>query len=272
MTSKKNNNYFIRVATKTGLDDLQKGNVAILYNSNFHSWSYVRKVLFKVVGSANALKDAATLVNTIFGNLEKSWDNLIKERGQCLNNEREHSVEVDLVCWTKRVFAEIIMLLVAGQQSNLLSNYYDRIIGKNIQKSADEDFLDRFSLASDCVQYYITVPPLIRNIPIVRRYTEYLHNNLIWTREYACNLVKQRKKDIKDFGIDEKLTSNVLNNLLTSKDISNAISLTDEEIGDNIVEMFSEGLDSPSNTLAFIIYFVGANPDVENSIIQEIKN
>ncbi|CAG8498194.1 8600_t:CDS:2 [Paraglomus brasilianum] len=167
------------------------------------------------------------------------------------------------------------MLLTAGQQPNLLSNYYDRIIGDNIQKNADEDFLDRFSIASDCVQYYITVPPVIRNIPIIRRYTKYLHNNLMWTRNYACNLVKERRKEIKNLGIGEKSASNVLNILLPSNGIPNEndkISLTDEEIGDNIVEMFSEGIDSPSNTLAFIIHCVGANPDVERSIIQEIKN
>ena len=55
--------------------------------------------------------------------------------------------------------------------------------------------------------------------------------------------------------------------------------MTDEGVGDNILEIFSEGIDGvcineafslkPSNILAFIIYYVWNNPDVEQRILDE---
>ncbi|CAJ0826524.1 8984_t:CDS:2 [Entrophospora sp. SA101] len=162
MSPAKDGNYFVRVATRKGLDELQKSNNGILFNEDFNSWSYIRKVLIRATVSPSALRFAVTTLNNVFHDLEKLWDSLIEEQGQFLHDEQEKSVEIDFATWAKRIFAETTMLLIVGRQPNLLSTYYNRITNKNnIQKNSNEEFLDRLAIASDCVQYYVSVPSFI---------------------------------------------------------------------------------------------------------------
>ena len=75
-------------------------------------------------------------------------------------------------------------------------------------------------------------------------------------------LVKECRKEIESIDDKEKLTPDMLNMLLTantSKDITQSIPnennkkpMTDEEVGDNIVEIFSEGIDGVSINIALI--------------------
>ncbi|CAI2186972.1 8838_t:CDS:2 [Funneliformis geosporum] len=267
--------YFVRV--RNGLDDLQKGNIGILFNADFNSWSYVRKVFNRVAGSPNALRFAVKMVDNIFQDLEKIWNSLIEEQGQFVNNEQEKSVEIDFVSWSKRIFAETTMIQTARQHPNVLSAYYNRITNRDLDniQSINEEFLDRLFIATDCVQHYLTIPPFIRNLPIINTYSNYLYENLMWTRHYAYNLVKDRRKEIENIEDKEKLSPDMLNMLLTANtpnDIIQSISnesnkkpMSDEEVGDIIVEIFSEGID------AFILYNVGNNPDVEQRILDEIE-
>ncbi|CAG8490489.1 649_t:CDS:2, partial [Funneliformis mosseae] len=145
MTPTKDGNYFVRV-TK-GLDDLQKVNIGILFNADFNSWSYVRKIFTRVAGSPNALRFAVKMVDNIFQDLEKLWNNLIEEKGQFVNNEQEKSVEIDFVSWSKRIFAETTMLQTARLHPNVLSAYYNRITNRDLDniQSINEEFLDQHS-------------------------------------------------------------------------------------------------------------------------------
>ncbi|CAG8811814.1 21534_t:CDS:1, partial [Racocetra persica] len=111
MNTSKDNNYFIRIATSKGLDTLQKGNNGLLFNANFKSWTSIKKVFIRTLASPNALKTAMKLVNSIFQDLETLWDNLIEEQGQFLNGEQDRSVDIDIIPWSKKLFAENIMLL-----------------------------------------------------------------------------------------------------------------------------------------------------------------
>nr|CAG8587266.1 10477_t:CDS:2 [Entrophospora candida] len=255
MSPAKDGNYFVRVATRKGLDELQKSNNGILFNEDFNSWSYIRKVLIRATVSPSALRFAVTTLSNVFHDLEKLWDSLIEEQGQFLHDEQEKSVEIDFATWAKRIFAETTMLLIVGRQPNLLSTYYNRITNKNnIQKNSNEEFLDRLAIASDCVQYYVSVPSFI---------------------------LKERRKEIEGIDDKRKLKPDMLSMLLianTPKDITQGISnnsdknsMTDKEVGDNIVEVINEGIDSPTNALSFILHCVGNNPDVEQRIVDEIE-
>src|SRR5438045_3338627 len=44
MSPVKDNNYFVRITTRDGLDDLQKGHNGMLFNVDFNSWSYIKKI------------------------------------------------------------------------------------------------------------------------------------------------------------------------------------------------------------------------------------
>ncbi|CAG8535809.1 14696_t:CDS:2 [Cetraspora pellucida] len=252
MSPVKDSNYFVRVTAKDGLEELKKGNNGLLFNMDLNSWSYIRK-FFKVIMTPNNLK--LEILNNVFQDLERYWNCLIEKHGQFLIDEQEKSVEIDFVPWSRKFFAETMMLLTASKKLDLLSNHYNRII-KNFNNNHDsnEEFLDRIILASDC--------------------------NITWTRNYACDLVKENRKIIESIDDKEELTIDILNMLLTantSKDITRGISndnntpMTDEEIADNVVEILSEGIDSPANTLSFIVYYVGNNLDVEKLIIDEIE-
>ncbi|CAG8805437.1 29580_t:CDS:2, partial [Racocetra persica] len=278
MSPVKDSNYFVRVTAKDGLDELKKGNNGLLFNVDFNSWSYIRK-FFKVIMTPNNLK--LEILNNVFQDLESYWNCLIEEHGQFLNDEQEKSIEIEFVPWIRKFFAETIMLLTASKKLELLSNHYNRIT-KNFNNSQDsnEEFLDRIILASECVQYYLVVPPFLRNFPLIKFYTNYLYKNMSWTRNYACDIVKENRKKIESIDDKEKLTFDILNMLLTAntpKDITRGISnddkipMTDEEIADNMVEILSEGIDSPANTLLFIVYYVGNHLDVEKLIIDEIE-
>ncbi|RIA95873.1 cytochrome P450 [Glomus cerebriforme] len=273
MSPLKDNNYFVRVTTKEGLEDLQKGHNGILFNVDFNSWSNIKKIFIKAVAAPNSLRFGMKLINNGFKDLEKFLDLLIEER-------EEKSIEVDFIPWTRRVFAEAIMLLLTNRHPDLLSTYYNRITNKNpdnIQKNLHEEFFDRLNITSDCVQYYLMVPSLIRNLPFVNFYTSYLYNNMMWTRNYMYSLVKERIEENESIDYKEKLLSPDMLNLLLSANISkdndgNEKPMTIEEIGDNIAEILIEGVDSPSNTLSFFLYYVGNDPDIERRVLEEIGN
>ncbi|CAG8791968.1 1598_t:CDS:2, partial [Dentiscutata erythropus] len=283
MSPVKDSNYFVRITAKDGLDELKKGNNGLLFNVDFNSWSYIRK-FFKVIMTPNDLK-LVTVTNT-FQELENFWNSLIDNYGQFLNDEHEKSFEIDFVPWSRNFFAETIMLLTASKKLDLLPNHYNKITKNliNSQNSNEEEFLDRLILSSECVQYFIVVPPLIRNFPLIKFYTNYLYKNLTWTRNYVCDLVKENRKIIESIEDKEKLPFDILTMLLTAntpRDITHSISndnnekpmmpMTDEEVADNMVEILSEGIDSPANTLSFIVYYVGYNLEVEQLIIDEIE-
>ncbi|GBC04202.1 hypothetical protein RclHR1_05570003 [Rhizophagus clarus] len=280
MSSVKDNNYFVRITTRDGLDDLKKGHSGILFNVDFNSWSCIKKIFMRAVAAPNALRFGMNLINIGFQDLEKFWNSLIEEQGQFLCDEQEKSIEIDFIPWARRIFAETIMLITTNRHPHLLSTYYERITNKNPQKNLDEEFFDRLSIASDCVQYYLMVPPFIRNFPILNIYKNYLYENMTWTRNYTCNLVKERLEEIKSNDDKEKLSTDMLSMLLTankSKDITrdtpndnNEKSMTHEEIGDNIAEILIEGVDSPSNTLSFVLYYIGNDPDIEQRVLNEI--
>ncbi|CAH1763670.1 13620_t:CDS:2, partial [Entrophospora sp. SA101] len=285
MSPAKDGNYFMRFKTKIGLDELDMGSNGTLFNVDFNSWSHIRKIIFRIISSPNALRFSEKLANDIFQDLEKLWDSLIEKQGQICHKKQKKSVTIDFMPWTKIIFAESIMLMTTSRKPNLLSSYYNRITNKNldgnIKRDSNEEFLERFVIASDCVQYYLLVPPLIRNLPIVNTYTKYLYDNVTWTRKYGCELAKERRKEIENIDDSEKLSRDLLNMLLTvntPKDITQGISnddnekpMTDQEVGDTMIEIISEGIDSPSNALGSILYCVGNNPDVEQRIIEEIE-
>ncbi|CAG8773793.1 32345_t:CDS:2, partial [Gigaspora margarita] len=268
LNTAKNNNYFVRIETEKGLDKLQKGNNGILFNADLKSWSFIKKVFVRTIASPNAIKTAIKFVGNVFQDLEIIWDNLIDNQGQFLNDEQKKFVDIDFIPWSKNIFAECITLLIASRQFNLLSTHYNRIsnINPDDQKNSYEEFLDRLIIVSDCVQYYTTIPSFIRNLPIINLYTNYLYKNLLWTRNYASNLVKKRREEIERIENKEELTLDFLNMLLTTN-----ASMSDEEVGDNIAEIISEGINNPSNTLSFIIYYVSNNPDIEKSVLDEIE-
>ncbi|RIB25868.1 cytochrome P450 [Gigaspora rosea] len=281
MSPVKDSNYFVRITAKDGLDELKKGKNGLLFNVDFNSWSYIRK-FFKVIMAPNNLN--LVTVTDVFHDLEKFWNSLIDDYGQFLNDEQEKSIEINFVPWSRKFFAETIMYLTASKKLDLLSNHYNKISKNlnNFQNSKNEEFFDRLILASDCVQYYIVVPPSIRNFPFIKFYTNYLYKNLTWTRNYACDLVRENRKIIESIDDKENLPFDILTMLLTAntpKDITNGISndnnnekpMTDEEVADNMMEILSEGIDSPANTLSFIVYYVGNNMEIEQFIIDEIK-
>ena len=166
------------------------------------------------------------------------------------------------------------MLMTANRKPNVLSTYYDRITNQspdnNIQKNPNEEFLDRLLIASDCMQYYVMVPQFIRNFPIIKIYTNYLYENMMWTRNYAINLAKERREEIENIDDKEKLTPDMLTMLLTvntPKDTIQGISndhnekpMTLEEVSDNIVEILIEGADSVCiKRQILLFYFIVAN-------------
>lgn len=297
MSSVKDNNYFVRITTRDGLDDLQKGHNGILFNVDFNSWSYIKKIFIRAVAAPNALKFGMKLIDSGFQDLEKFWNLLIEETGQFVCDEQEKSVEIDFIPWARRIFAETIMLMTTNRHPNLLSTYYDRTTNKNPQKNLYEEFFDRLSIASDCVQYYLMVPPFIRNFPIINIYTNYLYKNMTWTRNYTYNLVKERLEEIESIDDNEKLSTDMLSMLLTANksNDNNEKPMTNEEIGDNIAEILIEGVDSvciiiyfifyfidkllimifflkPSNTLSFVLYYIGNDPDIKQRVLDEIDN
>ncbi|CAJ0769689.1 8290_t:CDS:1, partial [Entrophospora sp. SA101] len=174
MSPAKDGNYFMRFKTKIGLDELDMGSNGTLFNVDFNSWSHIRKIIFRIISSPNALRFSEKLANDIFQDLEKLWDSLIEKQGQICHKKQKKSVTIDFMPWTKIIFAESIMLMTTSRKPNLLSSYYNRITNKNldgnIKRDSNEEFLERFVIASDCVQYYLLVPPLIRNLPIVNTY------------------------------------------------------------------------------------------------------
>src|ERR1044072_90081 len=81
MSPVKDNNYFVRVTDRKGLDELQKDHNGMLFNVDFDSWSDIRKIFIKATVSPNALRFAVKLINNIFHDLEGFWNDLIEEQG-----------------------------------------------------------------------------------------------------------------------------------------------------------------------------------------------
>ncbi|CAH1764749.1 15633_t:CDS:2 [Entrophospora sp. SA101] len=272
----RNSNYMSRVPPNEGLDELGKTTKGIVVNRDIKKWAYNRKIFIRAIMAPNALKFSANLVNCVFKDLEIYWDSLIDEMGESIINQEIHQkkvLEIDLVPWIKRVFTENIMLLATNRPSNILLNYY-KISKKdsNIIKTAEDEYLDGSKDALICMRYFAMIPSYIRNLPLIKIYSNHLLNKFSSRKEYVYNLINERRDKIENISDKENLTPDMLNMLLTintPKDITQGIAndfndkpMTDDEINDVLSETFA---------LSCLIYYATSYPEVEENILKEIK-
>nr|CAG8511021.1 1680_t:CDS:2 [Entrophospora candida] len=281
----RNSNYMSRVPPNEGIDELGKSNKGIVLNRDINKWADNRKIFIRAIMAPNALKFSANLVNCVFKDLEIYWDSLIDEMGESIMNQEIHQkkvLEIDLVPWIKRIFAENIMLLATNRSSNTLLNYYKTSKKDfNIIKTAEDEYIDNVKPGADCMRYYVTIPSYIRNLPLIKIYSNYLLNKFLSREKYIYNLVKERKDKIENISDKENLTPDMLNMLLTintPKDITQGIAndfndepMTDEEINNVLNETFGGGIVTSSAVLSCLIYYVSSYPEVEQIILKEIK-
>ncbi|CAJ0824934.1 11802_t:CDS:2, partial [Entrophospora sp. SA101] len=269
----RNSNYMSRVPPNEGLDVLGKSSKGIVMNRDINKWAYNRRIFIRAVMAPNALKFSANLVNCVFKDLEIYWDSLIDEMGESIINQEIHQkkvLEIDLVPWITRIFTENIMLLATNRPSNTLLNYY-KISKKdsNIIKTAEDEYLDSAKYVLICIRYYMMVPSYIRNLPLIKIYSDYLLNKFSSRKEYIYNLIKERRDEIENINDKENLTPDMLNMLLTintPKDITQGIA---NDFNDE--PMTEEEIHNSSAALSCLIYYALSNPEIEQNILKEIK-
>ena len=245
-------NYFIRAASESqGWEELGFATVGLVGSKDRNVWSLNRKFLARCLTATKYTKETVHVVQTLFSEAEEYW----KELGD--------SASLELTGWISCIIADTLVRIVTGQQTYALSTHLNSLLPPHLKKPLPQSsiqsyskFLSHIRSIGPIIQYFYFVPPFFRHyVPGFRHIAERMKRRVGWLTEEMKNLVSERKKEIESISEKEELKIDLLSLMLTintekdtNKIKSNEIErpLTEEEMAQLLIEVFSAGIDTVS--------------------------
>jgi len=140
--------------------------------------------------------------------------------------------------------------------------------------SADPDsvethpFLKQMTLSTYLANLTVEWGALCRlNLPLMKKHRESgqaLHS-------YVGDIIQERKRSLEENSLTEDQKEDMLTCMLTTPDPETGLYLDEETISNNLITFFVAGHDTTSTTLTTTIYYLSKNPDVEQRVLDEIR-
>ncbi|RHZ44561.1 hypothetical protein Glove_718g48 [Diversispora epigaea] len=258
-----------------GLKEIGILNTGLVFNIDYDNWQYHRKFFTKVIMSSSFIKQSVIAVQDSFLEMEKYWDYL----GEDTIFEFNH--------WMKQYFFDVIFITTTSNPACALVNYYNKVT-PNEKSAVPESILKESSTFVESVdayiysmQYFFVLPRIVRNLPGIKRYTQYLKDRVSWLRNNVDNIIKSKREEISKTPIDQKLKSDMLTMFLTvntERDITERIAddlhdkpMSDKVVQENFIEVLGGGIDTSSNSMCFLVDFLENNPKAKQRMIEEIE-
>ncbi|CAG8748418.1 2691_t:CDS:1, partial [Gigaspora rosea] len=194
-------------------------------------------------------------------------------------------MQIDICEWLNSVGADIVSTTATGKSvasATKLFNSLNIENKKSIQGIWENGvkFTQAIHLYNESMTFMMLIPTMFRrNIPFIKDINKKYLDNKDWIYEELGRIVSEKQKDIENTPLSQPLESNILTLLLTTNterdldkiSVGNFESpLTKDEVISIIREVFTGGLDTTSNSLSFIIFYLARHRDVYFKIRQEI--
>ncbi|KAI8336924.1 cytochrome P450 [Blakeslea trispora] len=162
--------------------------------------------------------------------------------------------KVDILTWCTNLTFETIGRVGFGYSFDLM----------DIDKPA-HPFIDAMSYGLNNALYRALEPSILKKLPLNSNYKWEEGNHLM--RSIVEQVIKERRAsaNVNDAPKD------LLGYMLHACDENN-LKLTDENIRDQVVTFLIAGHDTTANTLAWVLYELSQNPQVETEVLREIAN
>ncbi|RHZ44556.1 hypothetical protein Glove_718g45 [Diversispora epigaea] len=258
-----------------GLKEIGLLNTGLSFNNNYTDWQYHRKFFTKVILSPSFIKQSVIAVQDSFLEMEKYWDDLGEDTVFEFNR------------WMKQYFFDTIFITTTSNRACALVNYYNKVtpneklaVPESILKESST-FVESIDAFVYGVQYFFVLPRIVRNLPGIKGYTQYLKDKISWLRNNVDNIIKSKREEISKTPIDQELKSDMLTMFLTvntERDITERIAddlhdkpMSDKVVQENFIEVLSAGVDTSSNSMCFLVNFLENNPKAKQRMIEEIE-
>ncbi|RIB30943.1 cytochrome P450 [Gigaspora rosea] len=186
------------------------------------------------------------VVQKIFKEFEKQWD-------------ENDITTLDFAKWVTCYKAKVTIVTIIGQPLYKLSSF------DSISKAASE-YIALFA-------FLIFIPKCISNIVMLFGFNT-MKKNSIFLNGTMRNIIQNRRNEIKNLSatrfnlLDLLLISNSSND--SEEYIEGEQPMNDDEIENNLAEITAASIETVSNTLCFLIYYVVKNPSIIEKIHAEI--
>ncbi|KAI8981092.1 cytochrome P450 [Pilobolus umbonatus] len=161
--------------------------------------------------------------------------------------------KVDILQWATNITFETIGRIGFGYEFNMLSS----------PDQPTHPFIEAMNYCLTQAICRIQQAQFIKQLPIEanRRFDRSVH----LMRDIVDNVIRQRKSDGQDANND------LLGYMLNARD-QHDLGLSDENIRDQVVTFLIAGHDTTANTLAWTLYHLARNPEIERKLLQEIAD
>ncbi|CAG8522547.1 9766_t:CDS:2 [Acaulospora morrowiae] len=264
-----------RTDENNGLKELGLLHSGLIFNIDYDDWQYHRRFYSKTMLSPLFSKQAVASVQVGFDEMRKYWDQLGED------------IVIDFPNWMKRYFLDTIAITTSSKPAYALANFYNNVSpNKKITVSThyikeSEMFMNAIDSFNSALKWFNLFPAYVRNFPGINLHTRKLKNEFFWFKNDVRKVVKARRSEIDATPKDQPLTPDLLTMFLTvntPRDVTERIAddqhdkpMTDEEAASNYMEVLSGGVDTGSNSICYIVYYISHYPDVKQKLLKEFE-
>ncbi|CAJ0844459.1 9283_t:CDS:2 [Entrophospora sp. SA101] len=218
-------------------------NTGMVFNNNYPTWRYNRKLTSQVLLSPRILKEFVTTNQQHFDKSMKYWQ---------INHGTKKEFVVNIVEWARAYTTDLSFKLSTGMPTYSSASY-------------SKISLDDVKNEEKCPQYLIDIS---------REFSDLV--NLI--KEALHLIVKERRKEIEKEPLNEQLRPDLLTNLLllnTENDKNNTFGesppMNDQQIVANLLETILGGIDTTGNMISLVFNLILSHKEVKEKILEEIN-
>ncbi|CAG8555815.1 2110_t:CDS:1 [Ambispora gerdemannii] len=275
--SLKNTKFIMRNSYSEGIDELGLGTKGMVLNRDIESWSINRKFLVPSISSPSFLRESIKLSSKLINEVFEYWKIMEKE-----------GMQVEFSDWMDALGADVVSTTATGKKNSSTAELFNtlNLKGKTSKMQGIwQDglrFIQAIQTYNESMSFMMLFPTFFRRkFPGIKSLnTKYLDNR-DWIDNELKKLVVERRKEILNTPLNQPLEPTILTLLLTTnteRDLETIAvgkfdrPLTDEEISSIIREVFTGGMDTTSNSLSFISFYIAKHRDVYLKMREEVLN
>ncbi|CAH1764383.1 8919_t:CDS:2 [Entrophospora sp. SA101] len=251
-------------------------NTGMVFNNNYPTWRYNRKLTSQVLLSPRILKEFVTTNQQHFDKSMKYWQ---------INHGTKKEFVVNIVEWARAYTTDLSFKLSTGMPTYSSASYSKISLDdvKNEEK-CPQYLIDISREFSDLVNLFIRsfikitlIPSFIQNYFLKDQQKKWIRN-FFRIKEALHLIVKERRKEIEKEPLNEQLRPDLLTNLLllnTENDKNNTFGesppMNDQQIVANLLETILGGIDTTGNMISLVFNLILSHKEVKEKILEEIN-
>ncbi|KAJ3066194.1 hypothetical protein HDU98_010492, partial [Podochytrium sp. JEL0797] len=243
----------LRYVNPEGLKRLNMLETGILQNSHIPGWKHNRKLLVGGIGRPQFLRGLAAKINTHMYPVCGLLDHLDASKTPVLANMLFGSISLD-----------VTVDLLFSQDHQAATNY---LIGVDGTKHHQDQLLTHIQNWFDAILFYMFVPTfLFKHVPGFSSPAMKHHDNVVALETLLLQMIQERANQLET-SVEDSVPTDLVS--ILSQDKESCPTWLDDAL-QIVKEAVAGGIDTSSNTMAFLTYELAKNPDVAEQVYQEI--